>query len=110
MTRRIVVTGLGPITPIGIGKDAFWDALVQGQSGVKRVDDRIDLDGIDVRIGAPVDTFDPLLFMDRKTAHRTDRATQFALAATQLALADAGLARGDWDPDRAGVVVGTGIG
>ena len=110
MTRRIVVTGLGPITPIGIGKDAFWDALAKGQSGVKRVDDRIDLDGIDVRIGAPVDTFDPLLFMDRKTAHRTDRATQFALAATQLALADAGLARGDWDPDRAGVVVGTGIG
>ena len=110
MGRRIVVTGLGPVTPIGIGKDAYWDALAGGKSGVKRVDNRIDLDGIDVRIGAPVDTFDPLLFMDRKTAHRTDRATQFALAATQLALADAGLEPGALDPERTGVVVGTGIG
>lgn len=110
MPRRVLVTGLGPITPIGIGKDAFWDALAVGASGVRRVDDRIDLDGIDVRIGAPVDTFDPLLFMDKKTAHRTDRVTQFALAATQVALADAGLKPGDWNPERTGAVVGTGIG
>ena len=110
MPRRVLVTGLGPVTPIGIGKVAFWDALVAGASGVKRVDDRIDLEGIDVQIGAPVDAFDPLVFMDKKTAHRTDRVAQLALAATELALADAGLKGGGWNPERTGVVVGTGIG
>jgi 3-oxoacyl-[acyl-carrier-protein] synthase II len=108
--RRVVITGLGPITPIGIGKDAFWEALRASRSGVRRVDDRVDLEGIDVRIGAPVDGFDPLAYMDKKVAHRTDRATHFALAATGLALADAGIERGDLHPDRVGVVVGTGIG
>jgi len=110
MDRRVVVTGLGPLTPIGTGKAAFWEALCAGRSGVRRVDDRIDLSGIDVRIGAPVVNFDPLDHMDRRRARRIDRAAQFALVATRLALIDAGLKPRDLEPERVGVVVGTGIG
>jgi 3-oxoacyl-[acyl-carrier-protein] synthase II len=110
MTRRVVVTGLGPITPIGIGKDAFWDGLRDGRSGVCRVDDRIDLEGIDVKIGAPVRDFDPLQFMDPKHARRIDRSAQFALAASSLALTDSGLADAGLDPSRVAVITGTGIG
>lgn len=110
MPRRVVVTGVGPITPIGSGKQAFWEALRAGRSGVQRVDDRIDLSGIDVLIGAPVVDFDPLSSMDARRARRIDRATQFALVATQLALEDAGLEPSDLVPERTGVIAGTGIG
>ncbi|HUT87464.1 MAG TPA: beta-ketoacyl synthase N-terminal-like domain-containing protein, partial [Candidatus Heimdallarchaeota archaeon] len=110
MPRRVVVTGVGPITPIGTGKQAFWKALRAGQSGIRRVDDRIDLSGIDVLIGAPIVDFDPLVYMDRRRARRIDRATQFALAATHLAFVDAGLSPSDLDPERTGVIAGTGIG
>ena len=110
MSRRVVVTGLGPITPIGIGKDAFWDGLCAGKSGVRRVDDRVDLDGIDVKIGAPVIDFDPLAHMDRRRARRIDRAAQFGLVATKLAFADAGIDPKGLDPNRTGVIAGTGIG
>ena len=110
MTRRVAITGLGPITPIGIGKEAFWEGLRSGRSGVCRVDDRVDLEGIDVKIGAPVRDFDPLSFMDPKHARRIDRSAQFALGASSLALADAGLSKAGLDPDRVAVITGTGIG
>ncbi len=110
MTRRVVVTGIGPITPIGIGRDAFWEGLRSGRSGVRRVDDRVDLDGIDVKIGAPVVDFDPVQFVDPKQARRIDRSAQLALAGSALALADAGLAGAGLDPDRIAVITGTGIG
>jgi 3-oxoacyl-[acyl-carrier-protein] synthase II len=104
------VTGLGPLTPIGTGKGAFWEALRAGKSGVRRVDDRIDLSGIDVKIGAPVVDFDPLDHMDRRRARRIDRSAQFAIVAAKLALDDAGIAKEDLSPDRMGVIAGTGIG
>jgi len=110
MARRVVVTGLGPITPIGIGKGAFWKGLQTGESGVRRVDDIVDLEGIDVKIGAPVLDFDPLEHMDRRRARRIDRSAQFGLVATRLALADAGVDLEKLDSDRAGVIAGTGIG
>jgi len=110
MARRVVVTGLGPITPIGIGKDAFWEGLRTGRSGVRRVDEIVDLEGIDVKIGAPVLDFDPLEHMDRRRARRIDRSAQFGLVATKLALADARVDLGKIDPDRSGVIAGTGIG
>jgi len=110
MSRRVVVTGLGPITPIGIGKEEFWEGLRTGKSGVRRVDERVDLDGIDVKIGAPLLNFDPLEYMDRRRARRLDRAAQLGLAATRLAFADAGLDPAALDPERTGVVTGTGIG
>ncbi len=110
MTRRVVVTGLGPITPIGIGKAAFWEGLRAGVSGVRRVDDLVDLDGIEVKIGAPVLDFDPLEHMDRRRARRIDRSAQFGLVAAKLAFADAGIDPGELDPERSGVIAGTGIG
>ncbi len=110
MPRRVVVTGVGPITPIGTGKQPFWEGLQAGRSGVRRVDDQIDLSGIDVLIGAPIVDFDPLSYMDRRRARRIDRATQFALAATHHALADAELSPSDLAPERVGVIAGTGIG
>jgi len=110
MPRQVVITGIGPLTPIGTGRDAFWDALRSGRSGACRVDDRIDLTDIDVKIGAPVSDFDPLDHMDRRRARRLDRAAQFALVAAKLALDDAGLDRHTLSPDRSGVVAGTGIG
>ena len=110
MPNRVVVTGLGPLTPIGMGKRAFWEALRIGKSGVCRVDDRLDLSGIEVKIGAPVVDFDPLDHMDRRRARRLDRAAQFALVATKLALDDANLDAENIDAERTGVVAGTGIG
>ncbi len=110
MAKRVVITGVGPITPIGIGRDAFWDGLRSGVSGVRRVDDHIDLDGIAVKIGAPVIDFDPLAHMDRKRARRIDRSAQFGLVATKLAFADAEIDPAALDSVRTGVIAGTGIG
>ena len=110
MARRVAVTGVGPISPIGTGKEAFWESLRAGRSGVRCVEDRVDLEGIDVKIAAPVDGFDPDEYIDPKKARRLDRSAQFALAATALALRDAEIDVGETDADRFGVVVGTGIG
>ena len=110
MARRVAVTGVGPISPIGTGKETFWESLQAGRSGVRRVEDRVDLEGIDVKIAAPVDGFEPDEYIDPKKARRLDRSAQFALAATALALRDAGIDVGETDADRFGVVVGTGIG
>lgn len=98
------------ITAIGRGKRAFWDALKCGASGVRRVDDLIDLEGVGAKVGAPVADFDPLCYVDKKLARRIGRAAQFALAAWQDALQDSGLVLDDVDKDRMGVVMGTGIG
>ena len=74
------------------------------------MDDRVNLDGIDVKIGAPVDDFDPLQYMDKRRVRHLDRGAQFALAATKLALEDASLDPAAVDPLRGGVIAGTGIG
>jgi len=110
MSRRVVVTGIGPLTPIGTGKNQFWDALRAGQSGVRRVDNLVDLSAINVLIGAPVLEFDPLNYMEPRRVRRISRVTQFALAAASLAFNDADLELSTVDRKRIGVVVGTGIG
>ena len=110
MNRRVVVTGVGLVTPIGTGKDAFWEALISGKSGVQRVDDLIDLSDIDVKIGSVVRDFDPLEHMDKRRARRIDRTTQFALVASKLALRDAGLSPSELPLERTAAIAGTGIG
>jgi 3-oxoacyl-[acyl-carrier-protein] synthase II len=107
--RRAVITGIGIISPIGTGKEEFWDCLERGRCGVVRVDDMIDLSGINTKIGAPVE-FDPLEFMDKRRTKRLGRATQLAIAATKLALEDSGLDLEGEDKERIGVLMGTGIG
>lgn len=108
--RRAVITGLGAVTPLGIGKVEFWRGLKEGRSGVRRVDDIVNLEGIAAKIGAPVVGFDPLDYMDKKRARRLGRSTQLAMAATRLALQDAHLDLEREDKTRVGVLIGTGIG
>lgn len=109
MGRRVVVTGMGPVTPIGTGNDRYWAALAGGKSGISQIT-RFDAAGFSSRIAGEVKDFDPLEFLDSKVAKRMDRFTQFAVAATRLALEDARLSIKTVDPDRIGVIIGSGIG
>lgn len=104
---RVFVTGLGLVTPIGTGVDAFWRALVDGESGAGAIRG-FDVSDFPVRIAAEIHDFDPTTYMDRREAARTDRFAQMALAAALLAVEHAGADR--FEPDRTGVVIGTGIG
>ncbi|MDQ3956509.1 MAG: beta-ketoacyl-ACP synthase II [Actinomycetota bacterium] len=105
---RVFVTGLGVVTPIGIGRNAFWDSLVAGRSGAAEIG-AFDATGYPVRIASEVRDFDPVAYMDRRQVPRLDRFAQMALAAASLALEDAGIS-GDIDADASGVIVGSGIG
>jgi 3-oxoacyl-[acyl-carrier-protein] synthase II len=107
--RRVVVTGMGVITPVGIGIDRFWEAVRNGRSGVKTLH-RFAIDDLPTQFAATSDDFDPEQFIGKKDLRRMDRSAQMAVAAARLALADAGLAEGGFDPYDVGVSVGTGIG
>ncbi len=107
--RRVVVTGLGAITPLGIGTENYWQALLAGHSGVGPVEG-FDCSAIATRIAAQVKGFVPEDYLDRKDAKRMDRFAQFAAAASQMAVADAGLPITDQTRARVGVFIGSGIG
>ena len=112
-SRRVVVTGLGAITPLGLSVDAFWDALLRGESGAGPIT-KFDTEGHKARIACEVNGFDPQDFgIDRKQARRQDLFCHYALAATHECLQDAGLdtdALDDRVRDRIGVIFGTGVG
>ena len=107
--RRIVITGVGVISPIGIGKDSFFKSLKEGQSGVDIIS-KFDTEGLPTKIAAEVKNFDPIAFIDKKEAKRMDRYTQFAVAASKMAIEDASLDLNTIDEDRFGVCIGSGIG
>ncbi len=107
--RRVVVTGVGAVTPFGVGVRPLWEGLVQGRSGVRRVT-RFDASRHRSQIAGEVQAFDPLTVMEKKEALRMDLFVQYAMAAAAEAVADAGLALPDGLGDRAGVIVGTGMG
>ncbi|HUL59695.1 MAG TPA: beta-ketoacyl-ACP synthase II [Anaeromyxobacteraceae bacterium] len=107
--RRVVVTGLGLVSPVGIGVDESWSALVAGRSGVAPIT-LFDASSFPTRIAAEVKGFDPTKFMDRKEARRNDRFIQFALAAAEMAMKDSGLDMAREDAERVGCIVGAGIG
>jgi 3-oxoacyl-[acyl-carrier-protein] synthase II len=109
MPRRIVISGIGAITPLGLTPEAFWQGLREGRSGVGPIT-RFDTAEFDVHIGAEVKGFDPLSFMDRKEARRADRYTQYAIASARQAVEDAGLNLEQLDRERCGVYLGSGIG
>ncbi|MBE3590274.1 MAG: beta-ketoacyl-ACP synthase II [Firmicutes bacterium] len=100
---------MGVVTPVGVGVDAFWEGLVSGRSGVGRIT-RFDPSAFDVRIGAEVRDFDPLQYMDRKEARRTDRYAQFFVAAVRMAVEASGIDFSKVDGERVGVAFGSGIG
>ena len=107
--RRVVVTGLGAITPLGIGTEEYWQGLLAGRSGVNPVIG-FDCSAVATRIAAQVKGFAPEAYLDRKETKRMDRFAQFAAAASQMALADSGLAITDENRARVGVFIGSGIG
>ncbi len=110
--HRVVVTGMGMVTPVGNDVDAAWDALLGGRNGVACITRFEAGPDYDVRIAAEVKEFDPGQHMDRKEAKRTDRFAQFAIVASQEAMRRAGLDPGpeNLDRDRIGVLIGSGIG
>src|SRR5436190_1899550 len=109
MNRRIVVTGIGAITPLGNSVSEFWDGLIASRSGVRTVT-RFDPTMFDVHFGGECTTFDPSKYFDMRQAKRMDRFAQLALAAAKMAFADSQLEIYPFDPTRAGVILGTGIG
>ena len=107
--RRVVVTGLGALTPIGNTAEELWTGLTQGRSGVGPIT-KFDASGYDTRIAGEVKNFDPLAFVDKKDARRLDPYLQYAIASSAMAVADAGLDPARVDGERFGVLIGSGIG
>lgn len=111
MTKeRVVVTGIGPVSSVGSGKDAFWQGIVSGRSGVKRVTRFPENLQSSCKIAAQMDDFDPSKFLEPKQVRRTDRFIQYAIAASKMAVEDAALDMSKEDPLRVGVVVGSAAG
>jgi 3-oxoacyl-[acyl-carrier-protein] synthase II len=107
--ERVVVTGLGLVTPNGVGTEAAWEALLAGRSGVGLIT-AFDTEGYGCRIAAEVNNFDAASFMPRKKIKEMCRFTQFAMAATKMAIADAGLELTEEERLRAGCFIGAGLG
>jgi 3-oxoacyl-[acyl-carrier-protein] synthase II len=110
MKRRVVVTGMGAITPVGNDVATTWQSLIEGKSGTAPIT-KFDASKFPVRFAAEVKGFNPLDYMDRKEAKRADQYTQYAIAGARQAMTDAKLIeRNGMDPDRIGVIIGSGIG
>ena len=110
MEKRVVITGLGVISPVGIGKDAFWNALLNGENGIGPIT-HFDATEYAARIAGEVKDFNPADYgIDRKEARHMDPSTQFSVAAAKLALDDSKINLDEEDRDRIGTIIGTGIG
>jgi len=107
--RRVVVTGIGFVSPLGTGTDKTWQALLRGESGIGPIS-KFDVSRYSTRFGGEVRDFDPLAFIDRKEARKMDLFIRFAMAAAHLAVEDSGVPAADLSSDRAGTYVGSGIG
>lgn len=107
--RRVVVTGVGLVSPLGTGTDKTWQALLRGESGIAPLT-RFDVSRYATRFGGEVKNFDPLLFIDRREVRKMDLFIRFALAAAEMAVTDSGIPLADLKSDRAGTYVGSGIG
>lgn len=109
MSNRVVITGLGAITPIGMGKEEFWNGLMEGRNGIDKIS-RFDASEYGAQIAGEVKDFDSAAYIDKKEAKRMDRYTQFAVAAAGMAIEDAKLDLAKENLDRIGTFVGAGIG
>ena len=107
--RRVVITGLGVVACNGIGKDKFWQANVQGRSGVDKIT-CFDAEDWDTRIAGEIRDFDPSQFMPAEIVNKVDRFVHFGLACSQMAIEDSGLDLASEDKQRIGVVIGSGLG
>jgi len=109
MKEKVVITGLGAITPLGLSVPAFWGGLLEGRSGIGALS-RIDPTGLTSTIAGEVRDFDPGNYMDRKEARRTDPFAQYAIAATKEAIDHSGLDTSQDNGNRIGCIIGSGIG
>lgn len=109
MSKRVVITGLAAIAPVGTGLENFWQSLLEGKSGIDRIT-RFDASEFSTQIAGEVKDFDPSLYMDKKEAKRMDRFTQYAIAGSKMALKDAEIDLDTIDKNRVGVVLGSGVG
>jgi 3-oxoacyl-[acyl-carrier-protein] synthase II len=107
--KRVVVTGMGALTPLGNSVEEYWNGLVNGVSGAGMIT-QFNASKFKTRFACEVKNFDPTRYLDKKEARKIDRFTQFALIASDQAMADAGLNRDNVNPDRVGVVFASGIG
>ena len=108
--RRVVITGIGVLSPIGINLDTFWNSLIEGKSGIDRIA-RLDPSDFYCQIGGEIKDFEPAqYFKNPKDARRADRYCQLAMAGAKMAFEDSGLTEGSYDPFRFGCMVGSGIG
>ncbi|RJR54614.1 MAG: beta-ketoacyl-[acyl-carrier-protein] synthase II [Desulfobacteraceae bacterium] len=109
MKNRVVITGLGVVAPNGIGKEKFWEANLEGRSGVDRLT-AFDASRFQTQIAAEVKNFTPAAYMPEETARRVDRFVHFGLASAKMAIEDSGLDLDGLDKTRAGVIIGSGLG
>lgn len=109
MKRRVVITGVGVVSPVGNDADTFWRSLLEGKSGIDKIT-AFDASDYPTQIAGEVKNFNPEAYMDKKEVKRTDRYVQFALAAAKMAVADAKLEITDEIAERVGVYIGSGIG
>ena len=104
--KRVVITGVGAVTPIGIGKEEMWENIKAGVCGIDRIT-RFDVSDYPCQIAAEVKGFDPADFMDKKEAKRMDLFVQYAVAGAKLAAEDAKLYIEDENPERMGCIIGS---
>ena len=109
MDRRVVVTGMGAVTPLGCTVDTFWEGLKNGKCGIDLIQ-KFDTTDFKVKVGAEVKDFDPELYMSKKDVKRNDPYAVYALAAAVQAFDDSGLDMEKEDAAKVGVIVGSGIG
>ncbi|MGB2783352.1 MAG: beta-ketoacyl-ACP synthase II [Atribacterota bacterium] len=109
MINRVVITGVGLVTPIGIGKEEFWLSLIQGKSGIDKIS-YFDTSEYSTKIAAEIKNFDSINFISLKEANRMDKSTQFSIVSAMLALEDSKLEITEKDAYLTGVIIGSGIG
>ncbi len=108
-TKRVVITGMGALTPLGNTVNDYWNGLINGVSGADMIT-LFDASKFKTRFACEIKGFDPVAFLDRKEARKMDRFTQIALVASDQAMKDAGISKENVDVDRVGIVLGSGIG
>src|SRR6478672_7659184 len=107
--RRVVVTGIGMISPLGIGNDATWQGLIEGRSGIGKIT-KFDASAYPAQIAGEVKGFDPANWIEKKEVKKSDTFIHYAVAASQMAIDDSKLDHKNVDSDRFGVIIGSGIG
>src|SRR5215475_10281072 len=109
LQRRVVITGIGAVTPIGHGREGLWQGVLRGKSAVRRVS-AFDIEAYRCQVAAEVRDFDPVPYLDKKQLKRLDRYSQFAVCAAKMAVADAGLPLEVERQDHVGVCIGSARG